>query len=229
MTTGGLSQQGGTIFPGIVPALPTMTTPNFIPIIDNSGIPQFIAAPTVAAPSSSSPTSQPGTSPILYIGPGGIPLLAQPGVMFVNSTDLQRSPVTLAGATPMAVPSTTNTTPNYIVIPPTFQNFGLTMEQLATLASFQQQQQQQQQQSHLLQPQKVNVDLTSSSTDGRSSVGSSGSLEGREEVSHSSNMQSHPLADGDSVEEHFARALGDQWHQVKAGIGHTNQHNKIPA
>ena len=189
-------------------------TSNWIPVIDNAQL--FTAPPTMAATPG---TLQPQTSPVFFIGPSNIPMLTPSGVVFINpATDVQqRSHVVSSGNTPLPVPSNTSNIPNYIILPPTFStnpvNFGLTLEQLNS-SNFQRQQHN----SH----QKINIDLTS--PDDNSSVDSNCSMEMHEELSRSVNVPGV-----DSVEEHFARALGDQWNEVKAGNNSHSNHNKISA
>ena len=104
------------------------------------------------------------------------------------------------------------------------------------MAQLQVQQQQQQQQQPSLKKdsgsskthhrikQKVNIDLTSTATSSASEdrICVGGSLSSMEDLSDANKevMSSGIHGSIDSVEEHFARALGDQWTQVKkASIG----------
>lgn len=146
------------------------------------------------------PQLQPTSSPVIVLGPSNIPMLTPSGVVFINpAPDVQRC--AMAGTNSLALPSP-NHTQNYILLPPpTFSNpvnFGLTLEQITSLT--------------LQRQQHEKIDLTSPGDD-HSSVDSNSSMEVHEEIPHSSNVPG-----ADSVEEHFARALGDQWHEVKAGI-----------
>ena len=212
-----LGQQAGLVFPGVTPTLSAPQS-NVIPVLDGNGIPQFIAT------SSSNP--QQGVSPVFFLGPGGgIPVLPQPGVVFVNPTDLSSLQQTSSMNTTQNIPSTQLAQPSYIIVPPSFQApFGLTPEQISALtASIQQQQNQQQQQQHNQQQQKQQVEDTNK----QSNVGTpSRSAELKRDTV--GRVHSRHITDGDSVEEHFARALGEQWRQVKKGIGDSLRDNKIP-
>ena len=237
-------------FQGVIP---TLAPPQLIPLVDNGGtLPQII--PTVTSNTPHTPIS--GASPVFYVGPNGLPMLAQSGLVFMNPTDMTRSTITLPpqshippATTSSALPVSSHQSPavpppslppNYIIIPSPFTNpvnYSLaSLEQMAQLQQQVQQQQQQQQQqqgslkkdsgsskTHHRIKQKVNIDLTSTATsatpEDRISVG--GSLSSMEDLSDANKevMSSGIHGSIDSVEEHFARALGEQWTQVKkAGI-----------
>lgn len=170
---------------------------------------------------------QPLQQPMVILGAnggiGGIPLLRQPGMVLVNpQSDITSLPqiMNLAAPTPTAIPSSQG----YIFLsqPTAFQlplGFAITAEQLT-----QQSAQQTKMESTDRQSNGQSVDgrsVDGRSVDGRSSVGSNSSVEVKEDLVKTRNSSEG----SDSVEEHFARALGDQWQQLKRG----QQTKDIPA
>lgn len=233
---GGGGGGGSLMVPAFQGMIPTIAPAhNLIPVIDNSGTPQLI-------PATSTNTTTPisGTSPVFYMSPSGIPMLTQGGVVFMNPTDITRSQHLSVTTPPQH--NSSNVIPNYIILPPTFAansglstgaNFSLTLDQLVALNNLQQQHiQQQQQPTETSNHQRVNIDLTAS--DDHSSVGSGGSMDDLPDPLPSSSSTAAVANSNnvDSVEEHFARALGDQWHQLKQSnatpLAHSD-HNKITA
>lgn len=184
----------GILFPNVLP----VSQSNFIPVIDSNGVTQLMASP--ATHSSSLPAQ--GVPPIVFLGPGNIPLLpaTQPGMYLLNtSADVQQQQQQQSPATTVAPSlSAVTTQPSYIVFPQSFQMpQTLTLEQLQALsATIQQQKQQDQQQvdgRHNIETQRQ----TDTIPDGISSRPSNHNI------------------NGDEVEEHFARALGEKWQQFK--------------
>lgn len=177
---------------------------------------------------------QPLQQPMVILGAnggiGGIPLLRQPGMVLVNpQSDITSLPqiMNLAAPTPTAIPSSQGyiflSQPTAFQLPPTaFQlplGFAITAEQLT-----QQSAQQTKMESTDRQSNGQSVDgrsVDGRSVDGRSSVGSNSSVEVKEDLVKTRNSSEG----SDSVEEHFARALGDQWQQLKRG----QQTKDIPA
>ena len=149
---------------------------------------------------------------VLFGANGSIPVLTRPpGMVLVNpQSDVTSLPqiMSLAASTPAIAMTGTQ---SYILLPqPTFQSpvgLAVTADQLA-----------------LLTQQSVKTD----STDGRSSVDSnnSSSMEVRDEPVLPAKARNSSEG-SDSVEEHFARALGDQWQQLKRN--NPAQPSDIPA
>ncbi len=190
ITAATLGQSGGggrgLLFPSVLPA----SQSSFIPVVDSNGVTQFMASPSTHSSSLSAPQTVP---PIIFLGPGNIPLLSttQPGMYLVNAAADQSS--TQQQQQQQSSPvnhslSAVTTQPSYIVFPQSFQMpQTLSMEQLQALsASFPQQRPDQQQ------------------VDGRN-------VESTRKIS----SKRHNSMSGDEVEEHFARALGEKWQQFK--------------
>ena len=197
ITAATIGQSGGggrgLLFPSVLPT----SQSSFIPVVDSNGVTQLMASPSTH--SSSLPASQ-TVPPIIFLGPGNIPLLSatQPGMYLVNASADQSSIQQQQQSSPVNHSlSAVNTQPSYIIFPQSFQMpQTLSMEQLQALsASFPQQRPDQQQ------------------VDGRN-------IESTRKIS----SERHDSMNGDEVEEHFARALGEKWQQFKKD---PNPHSKI--
>lgn len=239
----GMTQPAGSI---LLPQLASSATanPSFIPIIDSNGVPQLMATSTPATSVAAATqavngahTSNGGggggggsssSSPVILLGPGNVPVVP-PGFFFINPSDLSSVQTTsavnaaAAGLVNFSNQSirTSTSSPGYILIPPSTVQppvniGGLTQEQLLTLATLQQQQLQQQQQ-------QVNATLSPTSSP-RPPL-----TVGRPVAAHepTAAVQNIMGGGGGSVEDHFARALGDQWVKVKQTSA--PQQNKITA
>lgn len=214
LTAASLGQSSGgrsLIYPNILP----VSQSSLIPVVDSNGVTQLMAAASPASTHSSQPTPQ-TVPPIVFLGPGGIPLLpaaaaaTQPaGMYLVNppATDLQRSP----SATSVTLPSLSavaTSQPSYIVFPQSFQMpQTLSLEQLQSLsASIQHQRQEQLQQ--------VRHGRGGQTPPPTRQTGSNSDVVNPPTVKPI-HVNNHHNINGDEVEEHFARALGEKWHQFK--------------
>lgn len=192
------------IYPNILP----VSQSNLIPVVDSNGVTQLMASPATH----SSTLPQP---PIVFLGPGGIPLLpaatAQTGMYLVNtpSTDLssvqhqqqQQQPSPTAATNPSITPTVATSQPSYIVFPQSFQMpQTLTLEQLQNLSATIQHQRQEQ----------LHGQVAASPT--QNSGNSNNNIIPLPVRPITNN---HHNVNGDEVEEHFARALGEKWHQFK--------------
>lgn len=205
-----LAQAGNVFIPKI--AQPGATNANIIPMIDNNNLAQLMTAspsPTAINTSTNRTVGGAGGSPVILMGPGNLPYMP-PGFFFINPSEL--STVQTASAAAAATAGLVNfnsqalqnssLSSNYVVVPSTAVHIpvnGVTQEQLTTLV----------QQQKMAQPK------------------SSHSLTSTGQVAESiRKIETRPLSGdpavtdilpggGGSVEDHFARALGDQWPKVK--------------
>ena len=193
----------GLLFPNL---LPVSQQSNFIPVVDSNGVPQLMASSATHCPS----LSTQGVPPIVFLGPGNIPFLpaAQPSMYLVNpSTDLSSLQHPQQPSPPPSMQPTLSgitTQPSYIVLPQ--QSFhmpqSLTLEQLQALSTSYLQQRQEQ------LPQSIDIRRLEPA---RQMMNNSGSVSSRPSI------DSNHSTDGDEVEEHFARALGDKYKKVLKG------------
>lgn len=233
-------------FQGVIP---TIAPPQLIPLIDNGGaLPQVIPTVTSASThtplSGASPVFYVGNNSIPMLTQSGVIFMNPTDITrpTVTINPQAHAPTSSSSSSLPGTPHHASSLPsNYIIIPSPFANpVGYSLASLEQLAQAQAQQLQQQSlkkesnpsssssvsHHHHHRRQKVNIDLTTATavpvaSDDRISVG--GSVSSMEEELSEPNKEpvipSGLRGNVDSVEEHFARALGDQWHQVKAGIG----------
>ena len=229
----GMAQPGGILLPQLTSST---TNPGFISIIDSNGMHQLLATSTPAttvaqatpaAVNGGSGGGGGGNSPVILLGPSNVPVVP-PNIFYLSPSELPSVQTASAVNTAAAAANlvnfnnqsirTSTSSPGYIVLPPSAVQApmnisgltGLTPDQLLTLATVQQQQLQQ------LQQQQVKASTSPPLT----------SLASRAQEPTTA-VQNIMAGGGGSVEDHFARALGDQWIKVKQSTA--PQQNKITA
>ena len=234
-----MAQQGGILLPQLTSST---ANPGFISIIDSNGMPQLLATSTPATTAAQSVAATQavngahggsgggggGNSPVILLGPSNVPVVP-PNIFYISPSELSSVQTTSAVNTAAASLvnfnnqsiRTSTSSPGYIVLPPSaavqapMNISGLTPDQLLTLATLQQQQLQQLQQQQQQAKASTSPPLTSLAG-GRSVIAQEPTAA----------VQNIMAGGGGSVEDHFARALGEQWVKVKQGSA---QQNKITA